>query len=198
VARVEVGRVARLQIQQSSLKVGPVGLRRYDPAPLRAVDTLLLTRDGATAILPGGGEQLDVHNVRHPETKNVNGLNDVSIGFTSHYTRMRRRLGGALPEGSAGENILVNASRVLTLADVAGGITIEGSDGRHVELGGVRVAHPCVEFSRFALGDHDAAPPAVSEALQFLDAGMRGFYAAVDAGEPQVVKLGDRVFVERY
>jgi hypothetical protein len=60
----------------------------------------------------------------------------------------------------------------------------------------VIVAAPCVEFARYALKFPDGARPdaTVTEALRFLDAGMRGFYATY-GGEPAVVEVGTRVFL---
>jgi hypothetical protein len=187
----ELGRVVGLQIQRSSLKVGPRGDRYFDPAPLLPVETLYVTHDGAAA--DALGTQLDVHNALHPESKNVGGKNDVSIGFTSHYAIMRARFGERLRDGVAGENILVACERPITLDDLAGGILIEGDDGRRLELGRVLVAHPCVEFSRFALNDPAAPAALVSETLKFLDGGVRGFYAGAELSEPARVEIGDRV-----
>ena len=75
-------------------------------------------------------------------------------------------------------------------------MAVEGTDGRRLELRPVIVAAPCVEFSRYALKFPDGARPdaTVTEALRFLDAGMRGFYAAY-VGEPAVVEVGARVFL---
>jgi hypothetical protein len=65
-----------------------------------------------------------------------------------------------------------------------------------LELRPVIVAAPCVEFSRYALQFPDGARPdaSVTEALRFLDAGLRGFYATYE-GEPTVVELGARVLL---
>jgi hypothetical protein len=188
----ELGRIVGLQIQRSSLKVGPRGDRYFDPAPLLRVEALYITQHGATA--DPDGAQPDVHNELHPASKNAGGKNDISIGFTSHYATMRARFGERVRDGIAGENILVACERSLALHDLAGGVLIVGDDGRRVELGQTLVAHPCVEFSRFALDDPRAPAALVSETLKFLDGGVRGFYVNVEGSQPARLAIGDRVF----
>jgi hypothetical protein len=193
--RIELGRIVRLQVQTSSLKAGPPKGRYYDPAPIRDVDWLELTTDGAVTIIDGE-RVVDVHNAVHPATKNRDGINPLSIGFTSHYDRMRQRFDDHLVNGIAGENILVETSQSVEFNQAQGGFVIEGEDGRRIDLGTVSIAHPCVEFSRFALNDRAAAPLIVSGALGFLDNGLRGFYASVTSSEPLRVQPGDRVFAK--
>ena len=193
--RIELGRICRLQVQTSSLKAGPPKGKYYDPAPLRQVDWLELTTDGAVATIDS--ERIsDVHNATHPETKNRHGINPLSIGFTSHYNRMRERFDQHLNNGIAGENILVETNDPFGFDRARGGFVIEGDDGRRIELDSVSIAHPCVEFSRFALNDRAAAPLVVSGALGFLDNGLRGFYVSVASSEPLRVEVGDRVFAK--
>jgi hypothetical protein len=193
--RIELGRIVRLQVQTSSLKAGPPKGRYYDPTPIREVDWLELTSDGAVAIIDGE-RVIDVHNASHPDTKNRDGINPLSIGFTSHYDRMRERFDVHLVNGIAGENILVETSQSVEFNQARAGFVIEGDDGRRIDLGTVSIAHPCVEFSRFALNDRAAAPLIVSGALGFLDNGLRGFYASVASSEPLRVQPGDRVFAK--
>jgi hypothetical protein len=187
-----LGTIVRLQIQRSSLKVGPQGGRYFDPGPLLAVDELYATTDGVAA--DADGTLLDVHNARHPNSKNVRGINGISVGFTAHYRQVRERFGAHVTDGIAGENVLVAIERPVALEEIAGGLRIESDDGRCLELAEVVVAHPCVEFSRFVLADRAAPPQAVTPVLQFLDDGMRGFYALVQAGRPARIALGDRVY----
>lgn len=189
---VEIGRIVRLQVQQSSLKAGEVRARYYDPTPIVSVPSFEATAEGVTIDGPIG-PILDVHHAHHPMTKNRTLTNSISIGFMSHYKRMRERFDAHLTDGIAGENILVETDRAFDLADVEHGFVIEGADGRRVSLVSISVAHPCVEFSRFALADGQAAPFVVSEALKFLDNGLRGFYALVDSETPSRVEVGDRV-----
>ena len=150
---------------------------------------------GVVGLAETGETIVDVHHHDHPSSKN-RGENGVSFGFTPHYHAMRQRFGQHLHDGVAGENILIEVDRQFSAEDLAGGVNIEGNDGRQLELRPVIVAAPCVEFARYALEFPDDARPdaTVTEALRFLDAGMRGFYATY-AGEPAVVEVGARVFL---
>jgi hypothetical protein len=187
-----VGTVVRLQVQESSLKIGQAP-RRYDPGPLRAVSSLTVTSAGVIGQLEDGAAIVDVHHRAHPASKH-RGENGISLGFTSHYAAMRDRFGDHLDDGIAGENILVQTERRWQEADLAAGLAIELAEGDRLALQSIVVAAPCVEFTRFALRFPDEAKPSltVTHALQFLHAGMRGFYAG-HAGEGAVVRLGDRV-----
>src|SRR5687767_6783208 len=169
-----IGTIVRLQVQESSLKVGSKP-RRYDPAPIRSVPAMSLGAAGAVGLLENGETIVDVHHGEHPSSKNRGGENGISFGFTAHYLAMRERFGPHLHDGIAGENILVAVDRQFPAEDLAGGVVIEGRDGRRLELRPVIVAAPCVEFSRYALQFPDGARPdaTVTEALRFLDAGMR-------------------------
>jgi hypothetical protein len=190
-----IGTVVRLQVQESSLKVGDKP-RRYDPAPIRSVPAISLDPTGVIGLAENGETLLDVHNHDHPSSKNRGGENGISLGFTAHYLAMRQRFGQHLADGIAGENILIEADRQFPLEALAAGVVVEGTGGRRLELRPIIVAAPCVEFSRYALRFPDGARPdaAVTEALRFLDAGMRGFYATY-TGEPAVVEIGARVFL---
>jgi hypothetical protein len=190
-----IGTVVRLQVQESSLKVG-VKPRRYDPAPLRSVPAISLSAAGVVGLAENGESIVDVHHRDHPSSKNRGGENGISLGFTGHYREMRQRFGQHLRDGIAGENILIEVDRQFQVEDLANGVVVEGADERPLELRPVIVAAPCVEFSRYALKfPEDARPDAtVTEALRFLDAGTRGFYATYK-GEPAVIEVGARVFL---
>jgi hypothetical protein len=190
-----IGTVVRLQVQESSLKVG-VKPRRYDPAPLRSVPAISLSAAGVVGLAENGESIVDVHHRDHPSSKNRGGENGISLGFTGHYREMRQRFGQHLRDGIAGENILIAVDRQFQVEDLANGVVVEGADERPLELRPVIVAAPCVEFSRYALKFPDGARPdaTVTEALRFLDAGMRGFYTTYK-GESAVVELGARVFL---
>ena len=189
-----IGTIVRLQVQESSLKVGSRP-RRYDPAPIRSVPALRVSSAGVDGLTKNGETIVDVHHSEHPASKNRGGENGISLGFTGHYREMRQRFGHHLADGIAGENILIAADRQFQ-EELAGGVVVEGTCGRRLELRPVIVAAPCVEFSRYALKFPDGTRPdaTVTEALRFLDAGMRGFYATYE-GEPAVVELGARVFL---
>lgn len=189
-----IGTVTRLQIQESSLKVG--NPRRYDPSPLRAVSSLRITTPGVAAFNSDGNLIVDVHHRDHHSSKNRSGENGISFGFTTHYHAMRDRFGPHLVDGIAAENILIENKRDFTEADLSRGVVIAGEGGRRLSLNQVIVAAPCVEFTRFALRFADDARPntSVTRALQFLHNGMRGFYATYD-DQPSDIRIGDRVFL---
>jgi hypothetical protein len=190
-----IGTVVRLQIQTANLKVGERP-RRYDPAPLRSLESLEATPEGVLGQIAPDAPILDVHHARHPRSKNRGGVNGVSIGFTAHYAAMRERFGEHLSDGIAGENILIATSRHWQEQDLAGSVILVGESPSPLTLGQIVVAAPCVEFSRYALRFPDDAPAdaSVTQALRFLDGGRRGFYAAV-LGEPARVTLGTQVFL---
>ena len=193
-----VGTVARLQIQRSSLKIGQKPYRVYDTSPLQSVEQMSVSPDGAIALLPDGQEIIDVHHREHPKSQYA-GVNGLSIGFTSHYTRMRARFGDHLFEGCAGENVLIDTSELTELSDVERGVMIRcAALGVDLWLGNVRIALPCLEFSRFALRLPQAERESsdVKHALQFLEQGTRGFYVTpANPDAPAVVSLGDRVYL---
>lgn len=190
-----VGTVVRLQVQRASLKGGEQPRRWYDPAPIVSVPTLTLDADGVTGWADDGAAVADIHNAAHPQTKH-RGENPISLGFTSHYVRMRARFGDHLTDGIAGENILVETARVLREADFARGVRLAGVDGAGVDLREIIDAEPCAEFSRFALRyDRDTpSDRAVADALNFLRLGTRGFYAIVQ-GDGGRIHVGDSLFL---
>jgi len=182
----ELGRLVRLQIQRTSLKTGVKPERRYDPAPLLAVDRLAITPDGVMGA-SAGGWLIDVHHRAHPATKNEDGLHGVSVGFTGHYAAMRERFGPRLVTGCAGENLIADSPGLLCFDDVAGGLAILGVDGQErARLKVLQVAHPCRPFTGWALGG-TVESAVLKEHLQFLEDGMRGFYCVAEGvGEVQV------------
>src|SRR5438874_288304 len=195
----EIGRIKLLQVQQAGLKVKQQPYGYYDPTPLLTVKSLLLYPDGVIGLTPDGRRVIDVHHMQHPASRNHNGVNGVSVGFTSHYEAMRSKFGDHLVDGCAGENILVEADDILGLADLGKQLAIQRQKtGELIYLTRLKVAAPCVEFSQFA-ASHGMALPAnqLKETLQFLDAGKRGFYASVAGqSDEMVVQAGDRLFVE--
>jgi hypothetical protein len=192
----EIGRIKLVQVQRSSLKAGERPYRYYDPMPLLAVEGLLLSPGGAIGVTADGERVVDIHHAEHPESKNQRGLNGISFGFTSHYRAMRERFGPHLTDGCAGENILIESEQMFALSDLGEHLAIQTTDGVHVVLAHTLVAAPCVEFSQFAAGQAERLPAeALKAALQFLDRGMRGFYAGLMAGSNEaIMRVGDRVF----
>ena len=190
----EIGRLVRLQIQRGSLKTGEKPDRRYDPAPLLAVDRLWVTPDGVLGRGPGPHDEwvVDVHHRAHPATKNDDGGHGVSVGFTGHYQLMRDRFGERIVVGCAGENLIAETDRVLRLDDVAAGLVVLGEDDvERVRLRVLQVAHPCRPFTGWALGAR-VEPDVLKQGLQFLDDGTRGYYLQAE-GTGEVV-LGDSLF----
>src|SRR5579872_4921739 len=113
-----LGTVIRLQIQRSSLKVGPPQQHSYFPGPLQAVSELDVSPAGVS-----GAAVLDVHNRDHPETKQSHrGVNAISVGFSAHYDAMRERFGEHLTYGIAGENVLVRTEEPVTESDLENGL----------------------------------------------------------------------------
>lgn len=189
----EIGRVVRLQIQRSSLKTGEKPNRVYDPTPLLAVERLAVSPDGVMGWGTDRSWIVDIHHRTHPDTKNEDGRHGVSVGFTAHYDAMRQRFGQHMSLGCAGENIIAATDRVFTLDDVRGGLALLGADGHVlVRLSVVDVARPCRPFTGWALGQVVEAEVLKSQ-LQFLDDGMRGFYAVGEG--TGIVAVGDRLAV---
>ncbi|WP_376794786.1 hypothetical protein [Thermogemmatispora sp.] len=197
-----LGPIVGLQVQTAPLKVAESEEEepRYDPAPLHPVAQLWLSVDGAFALLPDGRRLLDVHHRAHPRSRNRGGKNGISLGFTAHYRAMRARFGDHLRDGCAGENILIATEQPVSLELLANGLLIVGSSrDRRVALTRLRVARPCLEFTRFALGPEAvlASPLELKAALQFLDRGQRGFYATCPSAEALAISCGDQVFAWR-
>jgi hypothetical protein len=194
----QIGQVKQVQIQRGPLKPENGSYRVYDPAPLLVVEHLLLTPEGVIGVTSQGEKLVDVHHATHPESRNNGGVNGISVGFTSHYKAMRAKFGAHLGDGLAGENILVETTEEFLWAMPCRRIALQTCEGgRLAYLEQVRVAAPCVEFSRFAL--HAPLPvsaAALREALMFLDHGRRGFYATLRGTEPCVLRAGDTLFVE--
>lgn len=188
----ELGRIVRLQIQRAALKIGVKPHERYDPAALLAVETLTLTAHGAEADDPAGGRVLDIHHALHPHSRNADGENALSIGFTAHYAAMQARFGPLVALGCAGENLLVASEQAPSLAALAGGLVIHTQAGGLVRLGSVLVAAPCRPFTRYLLSGTDE-DDTLKAGLQFLNGGRRGFYVALAQPEPATIAIGDRV-----
>jgi hypothetical protein len=182
--------IVRLQIQSSPLKQGDKPHRWYDPSRIRVVELLRVSDDGAVGELDGE-QNLDVHNVTHPESRNHGRASGLSVGFTSHYLAMREMFGAHVTDGVAGENVLVDADLRITAGHLAGAV-LRRRDGRDVPIEEVNVAEPCVEFSRFVLGiPPGEAGAGMREPLQQLSSGIRGFYVAL--AEPVELAVGDEL-----
>lgn len=184
-----IGTVVRLQVQTAPLKPRPAGSGRYDPSPLREVQSLLIGPEGCV----GDGGLLDVHNSRHAQSRNVRGVNGLSLVPTAHYEEMRQRYGEHLADGAAGENVLLDTgSGRLAAEDLRGDLQLETTTGT-VSLLDVMAAPPCLEFSRFCAGrDVGDNGDDVMAALDHLDHGTRGFYFRVQG--TGTISPGARLF----
>lgn len=190
-----IGRVARLQVQTESLKVPAGRGQRYDPGPLVSVPELSLDGQGVAGRSAWGDDVPDVHHPAHPSSR-FRGQNGISVGFTSHYAKMRERFGNHLTDGIAGENILIETNMVLREADLQAGLVIETLDGSGVLLSEAQVATPCVPFTRYALRHSPEVAPdrTITGSLQFLNGGTRGFYLTLQ-GDPAVIAVGAPVYL---
>lgn len=186
-----IGRIVRLQVQRSPLKV-PVGeTRRYSPVAIAQTERLVIDANGATGFSDDGRAIIDVHRPDHPASR-YRGDNSLSIGFTSHYTAMRDRFGAYMGLGVAGESIIVDSDRHWCADDIRA-VMIETAEGL-VTLTTVIDAPPCVEFARFALGATNRPSQAeIADALRFLSSGTRGLYARYDGPAAQL-SLGASVY----
>ncbi|MCU1591628.1 MAG: hypothetical protein JWP11_2884 [Frankiales bacterium] len=161
-----IGRVIRLQVQRSRLKPGPATTRVYDPAPLREVSELEIGPRGVV-----GDDILDVHHADHPDTRNNQLRNGVSLMTVSRYRALRRLYGSHLLDGIAGESVLIDTQH---LEDLSGPLSFATDDAIHVTS---EPAPPCVEFSRFVLGRGAGdVGPEVMATLEALGGGARGYY----------------------
>ncbi len=183
-----IGEVLLLQIHGDLLVAGDT----FDPAPLIEVDALSIDQAGVVG-WTGNSWALDVH---HRSWPGRGGRRPVSIGFTSHYDRMRGRFRD-IPLGTAGENIVVTADNPVALGDLGTRVAIRGADGREAILSKPFVARPCRQFTSFLLElPHKAEREEIAEELEFLDGGTRGFIFGVDGlEEPVRVERGDRLYV---
>lgn len=187
-----IGIVKHVQIQRSPLKIGSP--RVYSTAPIKLVDALRLTPRGGIGLMDDGTEIIDVHHVDHRESRNRGNANGISVNFTGHYDQMRARFGSHLVDGCAGESILVESSRIWTLAELGERLAVEHRhNGAIIFLDDLLDAPPCIEFSRFASSEQ--APEIIKTTLQFLDNGMRGFYATVNSHAGSVVRAGDKLYI---
>jgi hypothetical protein len=188
-----LGEIARLQIQRSSLTIGSGPTRYFDPAALFVVEEMFLTPAGACAPASDGSCIIDVHHASHPFTRS-RGENTPCFGFSRHYDALRARFGESFTFGCSAENIIIDGlTPRITPADVAAGLVIETSDGPAM-LTNVIPAPPCMPFAKFALRDPAASTEAIKLAIQFMDAGMRGFYCNFAGPKTATIRVGAKVY----
>ena len=192
----ELGRIVRLQVQQESIKTGVKPFQTYTPVPhLRSVQALSLNADGVEGVDESGNLLLDIHNATHASSK-FSGDNGVSIGFTGHYEKIRDRFGEHMSVGIAGENITVEFNGQVSLDMIENGIVIRGANGE-IRIAPWVILNPCNPFTKFCLQLPGETKPdrTVTEVLQFLMHGMRGFSAVYENDmDPAEIRLGDVVY----
>lgn len=153
---------------------------------------------GVSGITASDELQPDVHHRDHPHSRYRTG-NDISLMATGHYERMRDRFGEHMTDGIAGENVLIDFDGVLSLDDLAPGLVIgDGDDAFPIDAW--RIAMPCAPFSRFAsrVPADEKPDKRVTNALRFLNNGMRGFYGAFPDDMPAVeIRAGDIFYMHK-
>ncbi len=187
-----LGTVVGLYVQQSPLKQGRAPLREYRTGDIVSVPAITVDVDGVTGHPDGGGPILDVHHRHHPQSRDRRGRAGVSLIGIADHAALRSRYGSHLVDGSAGCTLLLDTPGGLAGRDLDGGLEIRTAAGV-IRIGGVTVADPCVEFSRFCLGEapSEEVSAAVRQALVDLADGHRG-YLGVAHGPGRIV-VGDRV-----
>ena len=184
----DVGRVVKLQVQRDQLRRGPV----YSTRNLAEVSVLRLTPDGPIGF-DGASWVVDRHHRAHPASARYDPARALSIGFSSHYEYMWERF-DPIPLGSAGENVIVDSDRLVSLTDLSGGIRIETSEGS-VVFERAAVAQPCVPFTRFATGRQDARADELVEKRDQLRRGVRGFVMALDGLDNVDIRPGAQLSI---
>jgi len=195
-----IGPIVRLQVQTHSLKRGERPRSWYEPGAILSLNAVRIDAGGVTGVDDATFAEIgDVHHRGHPASK-YRGENAVSLGFTSHYGRMRDRFGAHVIDGIAGENIIVETDRIVSADDLDHGVVIVTGEGP-VPLGSAEIAKPCVEFSKFCAGyaPDQLADSVITETLQFLYDGTRGFYVTYEQGGPRQIELrvGNLVYRSR-
>lgn len=187
-----LGTVVGLFVQRQPVKQGRAPLREYRTDDIVAVPGLTVDADGVIGHPTEGDAVLDVHHRLHPQSRDRRGRAGISVMATGDYDWLRARYGDHLVDGAAGCTLLVDGPG-LAGRDLGAGLEVHTSDGV-LALSGVGVADPCVEFSRFCLGEAPSAVVSddVRQALIDLDDGHRGYRGV--AGRAGRIALGDVVY----
>ena len=102
-----LGIVKLVQLQPNGLIIERPQGYYYDETRRMEVKQLFINSRGIEATNSDGERVLDIHHLDHPDKK-YDDDDLVCIGFTSHYDKMRKRFGGHMIYGSAGENIIID------------------------------------------------------------------------------------------
>ncbi|WGW13002.1 hypothetical protein LWF01_04300 [Saxibacter everestensis] len=182
--------IVGIQIQRDRMKPGKAPLRRYLPEVRLPVTRIDFDLTGVWHTDEAGTTQLDVHNRNHPRTRDPKGRSAITFMGTGDYEKIRAEYGTHIFDQVAGETLLVDAPAGLANREIPAEVTLRTAGG-DVRLSSVRVAKPCVEFSRYCLREEPTSEvsDAVRAALDFLDHGIRGYRSVpTEAG---TVSLGD-------
>lgn len=187
-------RIVRLQVQREPMKIGRAPLRRYEPAALVPVTSLLAGPRGVSGVTGDGQEVLDVHHQDHPSSRDRKGRAGILFLGTGDYLTLRSRYGDHVVDGIAGETVLLDAPAGLAGLDLPAVVTVQTAGGAF-ELHDVRPADPCVEFSRFCLRQEpsEVVDGAVRQALIDLDGGARGYRSV--AATSGTIAVGDIISI---
>jgi len=189
----ELGTLAFVQVQSQPLKTGSPARQYFDPVHLVGVPEVLLSPRGVVGIAADGKRIVDAHHADHPQSR-FGGSNGISIGFTGHYDRMRRRFGDHLTDGVAGENLIVTGPGAPWPDDLKGTLVFENPDGSRYEFRLVKAMAPCNEFSHYVNRSTGQLPAGVlKETLQFLDGGTRGYTLQLAGGDEARLLPGARL-----
>ncbi len=195
-----IGTIKQTQIQRDRMKIGEKPNQYYKPDPLLAVDSVRLTPNGVIGLTADGGELLDVHHANHPNTRNVENRNGISIGFTFFYRQMHNRFGEMATLGIAGENIIIDDGGNLDVKDVTPGATLiieSATTGQKNSFTIGTGIPPCRPFTRYLTQNPTLDGDELESHLQFLSNGMRGFYIFLEENTAlPLIQAGDKVYIQ--
>lgn len=192
-----LGTVKLTQIQRDRLKIGEKPNQVYKPDPLLAVNAIRLTPQGVIGITADGGEMVDVHHQNHPNTRNVENRNSISVGFSTLYDYMRGRFGDMAKLGIAGENLIIENAGTFDIQTLGSALVIETANGQKVTLTVGKGIPPCRPFTRYMTQQPNLDGDELENHLQFLSDGMRGFYLFLGDGVANnpTIQAGDKVYM---
>lgn len=194
-----IGTIKQTQVQRDRLKIGEKPNQYYKPDPLLIVDAVRLTPNGVVGLTADGGEMIDVHHANHPNTRNIENQNSISIGFTFLYQQMHNRFGEMATLGIAGENIIIDDGGNLDVKDITQGATLiieNTTTGAKNSFTIGRDIPPCRPFTRYLTQNPTLDGDELENHLQFLSNGMRGFYIFLeDNAQLPVIQAGDKVYI---
>ncbi len=195
----KIGTIEQLQIQQNPLKT-QINDKKivYDPSSIMVLQEIRLTTFGIVGILDFLNKEmayLDVHHLRHPLSR-FRGDNKISIGFTSHYQRMRKEFGAHLRDGSAGENIIIKSDHLVSPDELGQRLAIRSRiHDSLIYLSDIKPIPPCEPFVRYARDRPALSPTETQSDLKLLSGGLRGYYTEVESAvEEAIVRIGDTVY----